>query len=266
MQVTDNVLLLQHTIETKTLTVTVTILQTDVIQARPEANMAAAWDLMAAAPGADIYVLPEMWIAGFPASDAQSHDNALAWMRRAAAATGAAVSGTLTVRGSDGFLRNRHYFIKPDGTTAYYDKRHLFAYGGEDKGYVRGNRRVVAEYGGVRFLLQTCYDLRFPVWARNHDDYDAAIFVANWPTSRRGAWHVLLRARAIENQCYVIGANRTGADPSCGYAGGSAVIDARGRTLAQAKGGAPQAVTAEIDMEALRRFREKFPVLRDRDV
>ena len=248
--------------------VKVTILQTDVRWRDIGANILAAEKLVGGSPGADLYVLPEMWATGFVTESPSEACSGfpLEWMKGLAAGRRCAVCGSAAVMGVDGKPRNRQYFVLPDGSYYYYDKRHLFAYGGEDKGYVRGNRRVVAEYGGVRFLLQTCYDLRFPVWARNHDDYDAAIFVANWPTSRRGVWHVLLRARAIENQCYVIGANRMGADPSCGYAGGSAVIDARGRTLAQAKGGAPQAVTAEIDMEALRRFREKFPVLRDRDV
>ena len=114
-------------------------------------------------------------------------------------------------------------------------------------------------------MLQTCYDLRFPVWIRNQGDYDAMILVANWPESRQGVWQVLLRARAIENQCYVIGANRTGCDPSCRYAGGSAVIDSKGRTLAQSKGVEVQTVTADIDMAALHAFRKKFPVLADRD-
>ena len=264
MQVTDNVLLLQHTTETKTLTVTVTILQTDVIQARPEANMAAAWDLMAAAPGADIYVLPEMWIAGFPASDTQSHDDALTWMRRAAAATGAAVSGTLTVRGSDGFLRNRHYFIKPDGTTAYYDKRHLFTHGGEDGKYINGNSRVIVKHAGMRFLLLTCYDLRFPVWARCRQDYDAIILPAQWPAKRMSAWHILTRARAIENQCYIIAANRT-ASHDAHYIGYSAVIDYAGRTIAQARDRIAQTVTATISKAALDNARATFPALADAD-
>ena len=177
-----------------------------------------------------------------------------------------AVCGSVAVCCTDGLIRNRMYFVLPDGKSYYYDKRHLFAYGGEDKHYVKGGRRVVAEYKGVRFLLQVCYDLRFPVWARNNDDYDAILFAANWPGSRQNVWQVLLRARAIENQCYVIGANRTGSDPLCRYVGRSAIVDAKGKTLAQAKGDAPQVVTADIDIGALNAFRKKFPVLADRDL
>lgn len=115
-------------------------------------------------------------------------------------------------------------------------------------------------------MLQTCYDLRFPVWVRNNADYDAIIFTANWPQSRQNVWQILLRARAIENQCYVIGANRIGNDPQCTYIGNSAIIDAKGATLAQAKGHVAQAVTAEIDIRQLELFRLKFPVLNDRDL
>lgn len=166
---------------------------------------------------------------------------------------------------ADGTLRNRFYFVKPDGEFDYYDKRHLFTYGGENKHYAPGERRVVVEYKGIRFLLLTCYDLRFPVWARNRGDYDAIIITANWPESRQHVWDALTKARAIENQCYVIAANRTGCDPNCHYTGGSVIIDAKGHTVTQAKGQAAQTITADIDIEALHTFRCKFPVLDDRD-
>lgn len=166
---------------------------------------------------------------------------------------------------ADGTLRNRFYFVKPYGEFDYYDKRHLFTYGGENKHYAPGERRVVVEYKGIRFLLLTCYDLRFPVWARNRGDYDAIIITANWPESRQHVWDALTKARAIENQCYVIAANRTGCDPNCHYTGGSVIIDAKGHTVTQAKGQAAQTITADIDIEALHTFRCKFPVLDDRD-
>ena len=214
-----------------------------------------------------MYVLPEMWATGFVTESPSEACSGfpLEWMMGLAAGRRCAVCGSAAVMGADGKPRNRQYFVLPDGSYYYYDKRHLFAYGGEDKGYVRGNRRVVAEYKGVRFLLQTCYDLRFPVWMRYRDDYDAIIFAANWPASRQTVWRTLLCARAMENQCYVIGANRTGSDPAAEYSGGSAVIDAKGATLAEAAGTAEQAVTAEISLDELRRFRAKFPVLADRD-
>ena len=248
--------------------VRITILQIDTVWGDPAANIGAAERMMTAAPASDVYVLPEMWATGFDTSDpaAAFTNEPLAWMADAARRRGCAVCGGVIAQCADGAYRNRHCFVRPDGRITYYDKRHLFTYGGEDKTYVPGTQRVVAEYGGVRFLLQACYDLRFPVWMRNRNDYDAVLIVANWPESRRGAWHVLLRARAIENQCYVIAANRAGTDPSCRYMGDSAVIDAKGRTVAQAAaGGMAQYVSAELDMDALERFRSKFPVLNDID-
>lgn len=186
-------------------------------------------------------------------------------MRRTAAIRQCAICGSLAALAADGTLRNRFYFVKPDGEFDYYDKRHLFTYGGENKHYAPGERRVVVGYKGIRFLLLTCYDLRFPVWARNRGDYDAIIITANWPESRQYVWDALTKARAIENQCYVIAANRTGCDPNCRYTGGSVIIDAKGHTVTQAKGQAAQTITADIDIEALHTFRCKFPVLDDRD-
>lgn len=273
MPFTDNVLLLQRPYKPlNSLYMNVTVLQTDIHWASIAANTSAVDDMLdkaearGAAP-ADLYVLPEMWATGFHATSPQAACSPLPleWMQSAADRLRAAVCGSVAVKAVDGTFRNRQYFVLPDGSFYYYDKRHLFSYGGEDRFYKAGGKRTVAVYGGIRFLLLTCYDLRFPVWMRYDGDYDAIIVVANWPESRSHAWHTLLRARAIENQCYVIGANRTGCDPLCSYAGGSAIIDAKGLTLAQAEGKAQQAVSAAIDIEALRRFRSKFPVLDDRD-
>jgi hypothetical protein len=129
---------------------------------------------------------------------------------------------------------------------------------------VAGRRRVVVEYGGLRFLPLVCYDLRFPVWCRCRSDYDAILCVASWPAPRREVWRTLLRARAIENQCYVVGVNRTGDDPWNHYAGDSAVVDFKGTPLCEAD--ASEGVfTARLDREALDRFRTKFPAWRDAD-
>lgn len=249
----------------------IAILQTDIKWAQPYKNMAAAAELMAANKGADLYVLPEMWSTGFitePEREAEALQTkaTLEWMEDIARSNGCAVCGSIAMRTGQGEYRNRLYFVRPDGNSFHYDKRHLFGYGGECKHYTAGNERVIAEYGGMRFLLLTCYDLRFPVWARNKGDYDAMIVTANWPESRQNVWQILLRARAIENQCYVIGANRTGADPSCSYIGRSAIIDAKGATLAQAKAKKEQCVSAEISIGRLQSFRMKFPVLEDRDI
>ena len=172
-------------------------------------------------------------------------------------------SGVVVADG--GSFVNRLYFVTPDGSVQYYDKRHLFGYGGETLHFTRGHRRVVVSYGGMRFLLQVCYDLRFPVFSRCHHDYDAIINVANWPSGRQEAWDTLLRARAIENQCFVIGVNRVGAEGRITYSGGSAVIDYLGHTLCSCEPGSEQLVTAELRPHAQQTYRREFPVLDDAD-
>ena len=157
------------------------------------------------------------------------------------------------------------YFVTPDGGVRVYDKKHLFGYGGERDRFSAGIDRVTVEYDGVRFMLAVCYDLRFPVWLRNIGDYDVLIVSANWPEGRRRAWDVLTKARAIENQCYVIAVNRVGKDPACVYSGGSALIDPCGCTLAACEDEKEGHAEAVIDMDALNAFRNKFPVLDDAD-
>jgi len=255
----------------------VTILQTDTAWAQPELNKKNAERLISNAPLSDLYILPEMWNTGFITGPRHVTGNiiqdlsgtancgSLEWMLDTAMCRNCAISGSIAVRTDEGKLFNRHYFVRPDRTFDCYDKHHLFGYGGEDRCFTAGNKRTTAVYKGVRFLLATCYDLRFPSWLRYRGDYDAIIVAANWPASRRNAWHILLRARAIENQCYVLAANRVGKDISCTYMGESAVIDAYGRTAAQGGISNECAVTAEIDMDMLEKFRTKFRVLDDRD-
>ena len=250
----------------------ITLLQTDIQWASPEVNAAHAERLMAQSAQSDLYVLPEMWSTGFatqPAGIAETDHRSLEWMRQAAQRSRAAISGSIAIRQSaatgDIYL-NRHYFVFPDGDVRWYDKRHLFGYGGEDRHYTAGTQRTVVEYKGWRWQLLTCYDLRFPVWSRYRGDYDGIIIVANWPSSRRAAWEVLLRARAIENQCYVVAVNRVGRDAVCDYSGGSMVIDAKGNVLAACDDNVASTVSIDIDISDLLRFREKFRVLDDRDL
>ena len=224
-------------------------------------------DLLDQQPGADLYVLPEMFATGFMAEGAVEHGpQLLSWMQQQATRLNAAVAGSVAIMDDEQQPRNRLFFVRPDGTYDYYDKRHLFGYAGETDAYVAGHRRVVVEWRGVRFLLQVCYDLRFPVFSRNRGDYDAIIYVANWPASRSEVWHTLVRARALENQCFVIAANISGDDRAiCYYEGDSAIIDAYGHTLAQCTPGRCESASADLDMESLQRFRTKFPVLADAD-
>lgn len=247
----------------------VTILQRDIAWASPDLNIKRIDEAIESNAGADLYVLPEMFSTGFctePRGIAECADGgSLAWMKRKAKAIDAAIAGSVAVE-EDGRFYNRFYFVKPDGEVTAYDKHHLFTYGGEHLRFTPGRERKVVEFRGVRIMLQICYDLRFPVWVRNRGDYDMILYVASWPTPRINAWSSLLVARAIENQCYVVGVNRVGEDPSCQYCGGSVVIDPYGKHIASCEDGREMEVSAEIDMEALRAFREKFPVLLDADI
>lgn len=233
-----------------------------------QANIAAADRLMNLASGSDVYVLPEMWAWGFDlAPDEQTQAAAeatLAWMRRQAAERDCAVAGTIPEKDEPtGSWRNRFHFVTPDGADCFYDKRNLFGYGGEEEHYAPGSERVVANYKGVRFMLQTCFDLRFPETGRNFlaEPYDVVLYAANWPAARRTAWDALLAARAIENQAYCLGVNRVGTDCNGDYNGGSAAIDLYGKVLFRLDEH-EQAATFEPDLKRLQHFREKFPVLR----
>jgi predicted amidohydrolase len=189
-------------------------------------------------------------------------------MRETAARRNAAVAGSVAVvengAGGESYF-NRFFFVRPDGSYTTYDKRHLFSFGGEHHRYTAGDGRVIVEWRGWRILLQICYDLRFPVFARNRGDYDMMLYVASWPTVRIHPWNTLLRARAIENVSYAAGVNRTGDDPFASYTGGTAFIDFRGETVGAAAPGAEEVVFCEADLEALRAFRAKFPALLDAD-
>ncbi len=246
------------------------LLQTDIHWVAPDENRRRAGELIARADGPlDLVVLPEMFTTGFAvepqgAAEKEKGNTTLEWMRSVAARTDAAVAGSVAVE-DGGRYYNRMFFVRPDGSFDTYDKRHLFSFAGEHKRYTAGAERVVVEWRGWRILLQVCYDLRFPVFARNRCDYDMALYVANWPTVRRHPWEVLLRARAIENVCYVTGVNRTGNDPFAGYSGGTAMIDFKGGTIASATDGREEAILCEADIEALRTFRERFPALADAD-
>lgn len=246
----------------------ITILQRNIEWANPALNVQRADEAIDRNPGSDLYVLPEMFSTGFctqPEGIAESADSdSLQWMKQKASQTGAAIAGSIAIH-HEGKFYNRFYFVKPDGSVAQYDKKHLFTYGGEHHIFTPGDKRVVVEWKGVRILLEICYDLRFPLWARNKGDYDMILYVASWPTPRVNAWSALLVARAIENQCYVAGVNRVGTDPSCEYCGGSVIIDPYGKTLASCADHQECEASAEVDMPALEAFRKKFPVLNDAD-
>lgn len=244
----------------------IAVCQTDMEWMNPERNLERLEPLVAGA-GADLVLLPEMFATGFVLRAAEAAEPEggpiAATLQRWARRYGCAIAGSLAVS-EGGRFYNRMLFVYPSGEYLGYDKRHLFAPGGEADEYTPGDRRVVVTYRGVRFLLLVCYDLRFPVWSRSRDDYDAILCCASWPASRRDVWRTLLRARAIENQCFVAGANRAGRDPVSHYSGDSVLLDCRGRALAEA-GADPATLVAPFDLGEQRLFREKFPVWRDAD-
>ena len=248
----------------------VTIFQTNVKWASPDENVKNVQRLFDENADSDLYVLPEMWATGFATEPQKIAENtgsiALQWMRETSRDRLCAISGSLLVLTDDGLYRNRHYFVTPSATF-FYDKHHLFTYGHEDEFITPGTDHVVVTWQGRRFLLLTCYDLRFPVWARygRAGEYDAIIVVANWPEKRQQAWRVLTRARAIENQCYLIGCNRVGDDQFCHYRGESVVCDSRGETLLTCEAEKEEAKTISLDFASLDHIRSRFRVLDDRD-
>ncbi len=240
---------------------------------QPRQNRDRLKALLSGLPATDLVVLPEMFSTGFvtePAGVAETGGESLSFMQETAAAHGCAVAGSLAIE-TEGRFRNRFYFVRPDGAVIHYDKHHLFTYGGEQLRFTPGDSPVVAEYRGVRILLQVCYDLRFPVFSRNRlrpDGsalYDLALYVASWPETRTDAWDILLRARAVENQCFVAGVNRVGTDPKNRYNGHSALFGPKGQLLTNCKENQEDIVTHELDIAELLAFRKQFPVLQDAD-
>ena len=241
----------------------VTILQRNIAWCDISANLDAIEQELQGVQS-DVVVLSEMFQTGFVTAPESVADDGrtLEWMKHMAKALDAAIVGSIIVKEGARYY-NRAYFVKPSGDVTHYDKRHLFTMGGEQERFSAGSRRTVVEWRGVRYLLEICYDLRFPVWSRQRGDYDAIIYSALWPAPRREVWRTLLRARAIENQCYVIGVNRVGDEPALHYAGDSAVVDSYGRAIVELEG--VDMATVELDMEALNTFRTKFNVGADAD-
>lgn len=230
----------------------------------------------------DLVVLPETFLSGFTNdtlhnAETMAGEN-LRWLRELAADSGRVITGSLIIRADEtaqaGTPRyvNRLLWMRPDGSHVHYDKRHLFRMANEHQRYGGGSERPIVELNGWRILPQVCYDLRFPVWLRNRYDraaerldYDVALFVANWPSPRREAWRILLKARAIENLAYTIGVNRVGTDGNnLGYAGDSAALDFLGQPLVELDA-REQSATVTLDPAALALHREKFPAWMDAD-
>jgi omega-amidase len=218
--------------------------------------------------GCDLLVFPETFSSGFlgdVAAEPETMDGAtVAWMRALAEELGCVICGSVAISTARG-TANRFLWVRPDGKVQFYDKRHLFSFGGEDLRYIAGRERKVFHYRGWRVCPQICYDLRFPAWCRSRNDYDVLLFVANWPEPRTAAWTALLRARAIENQCYVIGVNRSGEDPrGLKYSGGSVVHDPLGETKLDL-GSGEQSGCVLIELDKVRSTRRLLPFQQDAD-
>ena len=218
----------------------------------------------------EVVILPEMFSTGFsmqPKRLAETMDGpTVRWMQEIAAWKKIILTGSVIIE-ENGQYFNRMIWMLPNGQFGYYDKRHRFAYAGEDEQYTAGAKRLVASVKGWRVLLLVCYDLRFPVWSRqaSEQEYDLLLYVANWPERRSHAWKTLLQARAIENQCFVAGVNRIGNDGHDIYhSGDSMIIDPLGATLYHA-GAKDETFTLTLGKDELGKVREHFPFWRDAD-
>jgi predicted amidohydrolase len=216
----------------------------------------------------DLIVLPEMFTTGFsmnPKNLAETmHGETISWLQSMAKSKNSAITGSLIIEENNNYY-NRLVFVFPSGEIKFYDKRHLFTLAGEDKVYTSGNEKLIVEYKGFKICPLVCYDLRFPVFARNIEDYDVLIYVANWPKTRINAWDILLQARSVENMCYTIGVNRIGFDASnFEYVGHSQVNDFLGNYVMEPKENEGVFIV-ELNKEKLLETRKKLGFLNDRD-
>jgi predicted amidohydrolase len=245
----------------------ITLVQTEIIWEDIAANLTMLDAKLAAVSETDLIVLPEMFSTGFSMNTSLAetmNGSAIQWMKKIAQEKSCVVTGSLMIEEENKFY-NRLIWMRPDGSLENYDKRHLFSLSEEPKHYTAGNKLLVTELKGWKFLPLICFDLRFPVWSRNVHNYDAIIYVANWPQKRSLAWKTLLQARAIENQCYVIGLNRVGNDGNGIYhSGDSAIINAEGSYLYH-KSDWEDISTITLDKSAMTTTRRKFPFLDEKD-
>lgn len=221
--------------------------------------------------GSDIIILPEMFTTGFtmdPEKHSEEHEGkSLQWMLQKSKEKKCVIIGSISVNDS-GKYYNRLYCTKPDGTYEYYDKRHLFRMGNEHQHYTAGDKKLIIEYKGWKICPLVCYDLRFPVWSRNTKDntFDILIYVANWPEVRSYPWKQLLIARAIENQCYVVGENRIGEDGNdIKHSGDTCIINPRGEIISKTLAHEDKLETLKLSYTYLQEFRKLFPVMMDGD-
>ena len=245
------------------------LLQCDLHWENPLKNRTQIGAYLAEVTGADIILLPELFSTGFSLASthlAETMDGeTLSWMKTLSEKKKAVLCGSVMIE-DKGRVFNRLLWVEPNGRVLYYDKRHLFSLIEEGKHFTAGTKRLILEYEGWKICPMICYDLRFPVFARNDMDYDLLIFVANWPNTRIAAWDVLLKARAIENQTYVIGLNRVGVDGfNAEYPGHTQVLDPEGDCISMAPEYEVGLVEVTLSKNHLMVCRKRHPFLSDRD-
>jgi predicted amidohydrolase len=250
-------------------TLKIAAIQLELVWEKAAANRAQIEKMFGQlAPDVDVVFLPEMFSTGFTMNVAGvaelMNGSTVEWLRYQADKHDIAICGSLIIQENNEYF-NRLVFAEPSGNISYYDKRHLFRMGNENLHFKPGKQRLIVQYKGWRICPLICYDLRFPVWSRNRNEYDILAYLANWPGSRSVVWNTLLKARAIENQSYVVGVNCVGVDGNqIGYLGQSQFIDAKGHVLAQVNN-FQGIISAEFSFGELTAFRTKFPVLDDAD-
>ncbi|MFN8254730.1 MAG: amidohydrolase [Bacteroidales bacterium] len=248
----------------------ITIVQADIVWEDIDSNLAKYSEkLNSIQSPTDLIVLPEMFQTGFsmnPSNLAElMNGKTMAWMKEMASLKGAVLAGSIIITENQKYY-NRLLFITPYGDVKFYDKKHLFTLAGEDKVYTAGSEKLIYEINGWKICPMICYDLRFPVWIRNREDYHLLVFVANWPEKRVLHWKTLLQARAIENQAFVVGVNRVGTDGnSCIYSGDSAVYDAMGKKLSSLMPEKEGIESIILSMAELQNTRKNLPFSHDRD-
>lgn len=245
------------------------LIQSEIIWENPEANRNYfEQKINTISESIDLIVLPEMFTTGFtmnPETVAEAIDGkTMGWLQSLAKAKKTAIIGSLIIAENNNFY-NRLVFVFPSGEIQFYDKRHLFTLAGEDKVYTSGTQKLIVDYLGWKICPLVCYDLRFPVFARNIENYDLLLYVANWPKPRINAWDILIKARSVENMCYTIGVNRNGVDnANLEYVGHSQAVDFLGNYILE-----PQETEGvfivEFDKEKMNNARNKLGFLNDRD-
>ena len=248
-----------------------TMMQTAIVWENKKENLRLLREKLQKLHGTtEIVVLPEMFSTGFSMNCEKLAEpisgETIQCIKELATEFNLAIAGSFMCK-EDSKFYNRAFFITPQGKEYYYDKRHLFRMGEEATFYTAGTQKTIIPYLGWNICLFVCYDLRFPVWSRNiNNEYDLIIYMADWPQSRQTSWDILLKARAIENMSYVCGVNCVGTDElGIEYKGGSAIISAKGDTIALAADYSEEAVTFEIDLESLNKLRSNFPAWKDAD-